>query len=48
MTTITEADVEEAALAWLFDLGWVVAQPCDQTLWQVAIRRTITLQLAEA
>ena len=25
MTTITEADVEEATLAWLADLGWVVA-----------------------
>ena len=25
MTTITEADVEEAALAWLADLGWGVA-----------------------
>ena len=24
MTTITEADVEEAALAWLADLGWGV------------------------
>ena len=29
MTTITEADVEEAALAWLFDLGWVVAHGPD-------------------
>ena len=29
MTTITEADVEEAALAWLADLGWVVAHGPD-------------------
>ena len=29
MTTITEADVEEAALAWLFDLGWGVAHGPD-------------------
>ena len=29
MTTITEADVEEAALAWLSDLGWVVAHGPD-------------------
>ena len=26
MTTITEADVEQAALAWLSALGWQVAQ----------------------
>ena len=25
MTTITEADVEETALVWLADLGWMVA-----------------------
>ena len=29
MTTITEADVEEAALAWLTDLGWGVAHGPD-------------------
>ena len=29
MTTITEADVEEAALAWLADLGWMVAHGPD-------------------
>ena len=29
MTTITEADVEEAALAWLADLGWRVAHGPD-------------------
>ena len=29
MTTITEADVEEAALAWLADLGWGVAHGPD-------------------
>ena len=29
MTTITEADVKEAALAWLADLGWSVAHGPD-------------------
>ena len=29
MTTITEADVKEAALAWLTDLGWSVAHGPD-------------------
>ena len=29
MTTITEADVEEAALAWLTALGWGVAHGPD-------------------
>ena len=29
MTTITEADVEEAALAWLVDLGWGVEYGLD-------------------
>ena len=29
MTTITEADVEEAALAWLADLGWRVEHGPD-------------------
>ena len=29
MTTITEADVEEAALAWLADRGWGVAHGPD-------------------
>ena len=29
MTTITEAVVEEAALAWLSDLGWMVAHGPD-------------------
>ena len=29
MTTITEADVEEASLAWLADLGWGVAHGPD-------------------
>ena len=29
MTTITEADVEEATLAWLTDLGWGVEQGPD-------------------
>ena len=29
MTTITEADVEEAALAWLADLGWGVEHGPD-------------------
>ena len=29
MTTITEADVEEATLAWLGDLGWMVAHAPD-------------------
>ena len=29
MTTITEADVEEATLAWLSDLGWMVAHGPD-------------------
>ena len=38
MTTITEADVEEAALAWLVaDLGWGVAS-------NLAIRRYGRLQ----
>ena len=29
MTPITESDVEEAALAWLKDLGWAVAHGPD-------------------
>ena len=29
MTTITEADVEQAALAWLSDLGWQIAHGPD-------------------
>ena len=29
MTTLTEADVEEAALNWLSDLGWHVAHGPD-------------------
>ena len=29
MTTLTEADVESAALAWLSDLGWQVAHGPD-------------------
>ena len=29
MTTLTEADVEEAALAWLADLSWQVAHGPD-------------------
>ena len=29
MTTITEADVEQAALSWLEDLGWQVAHGRD-------------------
>ena len=29
MTTITESDVEEAALAWLAELGWQVAHGPD-------------------
>ena len=29
MTTLTEADVEQAALAWLTDLGWQVSRGAD-------------------
>ena len=29
MTTLTEAEVEQAALAWLSDLGWQVAHGPD-------------------
>ena len=29
MTTITEADVEQAALDWLADVGWGVAHGLD-------------------
>ena len=29
MTTITEAEVEQAALDWLSDLGWAVAHGPD-------------------
>ena len=29
MTTLTEADVESAALDWLSDLGWAVAHGPD-------------------
>ena len=29
MTTLTEADVEQAALSWLHDLGWQVAHGAD-------------------
>ena len=29
MTTLTEADVEEAALGWLDSLGWTVAHGPD-------------------
>lgn len=29
MTTITEVGVEEAALAWLSDMGWMVAHGPD-------------------
>ena len=29
MTTLTEADVEQAALDWLADLGWGVAHGPD-------------------
>ena len=29
LTIITEADVEEAALAWLSDMGWIVAHGPD-------------------
>ena len=31
MTTITESDVEQAALDWLVELGWQVAQGVDIT-----------------
>ena len=32
MTTIAEADVEQAARGWLADLGWQVAQGPDIAL----------------
>ena len=47
MTTFSEADVKDALLACLTQTP-KLRQPCDQTLYQVAIGRTITLQLAEA
>lgn len=33
MTTLTEADVEQAVLEWLSALGWQVAHGSDITWW---------------
>ena len=42
MTTLTEADVEQAALAWLEGLGWRGAQAQVVAFDNPAIRRTIS------
>ena len=53
MTTITEADVEQAALDWLsasagrWRTAWTSPQPFNRTFPNIAIRRTLTLQLDE-
>ena len=44
MTTITEADVEQAALTGTCPTARISPQHCDQTLCKVAIGRPLTLQ----